>query len=588
MSRLKARALAPERTWRREDTERRGVETLAPAVGELTEMADAMKVVGRIVERVPSLLPNCLHAVIALPRPGGSLEAVAVGGPLSGAFRSGRRVTKGSLVNRVWQEQQATWATDLLAEPEPDEPELAERHRTFLRAGVRGYLALPLSVRGRTMGVLGMAFSQPWSFPGDVLATGQTFADQAALALENARLYWEAERRRWEDEVLAEISRTINASPDVHTVLRHVVEGARTLCRSESARIALREAESDTHAFRYWDDRQRGESAVSRFEARPGSPEWRALQSRRPVRAPAAEAAMDDASGEGLRAQLVVPIVTSDGLEGLLFVESRMCRPFTDLDESALVRLAEHAAVAIRKAQLFADAEAAGRRLQTVSRRLLQVQEAERRHLSRELHDEVGQALTAMRMNLQTLRQPALSKRARERLDESITLVDRILHGVRQLALDLRPSLLDDLGLAAAVRWYVSTQAERAGLLADVVTEPLPPDLPPSTTITCFRVTQEAITNIIRHARAARIAVNLRCAAHHLEVSIVDDGIGFDVATARAGASAGLLGLEERVELAGGRCRITSGPGRGTSLRAWLPTTPPSPSVSQVQGEESP
>ena len=572
-----------------EDAERRRkeAETLAQGTRALVGVHDTLQVVGRIVESVPFLLPGCIHAAVAVPRPEGTLEAVVVGGPLSTIFRPGGRVTKGSLVNRVWQEHRPTWTSDLMAEPEPAEPELAERHHIFLRAGVRAYLALPLSVRGQTVGVLGMAFGQPRPFMSEEIATGQTLANQAALALENARLYEEAERRRREAEVVAEISRTINASLDVDTVLQQVVEGARILCQSDGARIALREPETGSYTFRYWvDPNQEGYAGV-RVETGPGSLGDRVRQSRRPVRTTAAET-----SGEGFRAQMAVPIVIGNEIEGLLFVDNRSPRPFTDLDESALVLLAEHAAVALRNARLFMEAQATGRRLQAVSRRLLEVQEAERRHLSRELHDEVGQALTAVKMNLQMLRRQSAPPQATGRLDESIGLVDRILQGVRQLSLDLRPSLLDDLGLAAALRWYVSAQAERSGIAANVVTEPLPDHLPIATSTTCFRVAQEAVTNALRHAKATRITVRLRCEGKELEVSVGDNGVGFDVSDARRramqGAAAGLLGLEERVQLAGGRSSIVSVPGWGTILHAWLPLSTPSPSNTQAAAEGIP
>ena len=581
--------LALENARLHEDAERRRkeAETIAQGTRALVGMHDALQVVGRIVESAPALLPGCVHAAIAVPRPEGILEAVVVGGPLSALLRPGGRVTKGSLVNRVWQEHQPTWTSDLMAEPEPAEPELAERHHVFLRAGVRAYLALPLSVRGHTVGVLGMAFNQPRLFVGDDFTTGQTLANQAALALDNARLYEEAERRRREAEVMAEISRTINASLDVDTVLQQVVEGARTLCRSDGARIALREAETGIYPFRYWVDPQHAGYADRLAETGAGSLAELVRQRRRPVRATAS-----DISHEGFGAQMAVPILIGDEIEGLLYVDNRSPRPFTDLDEGALVLLAEHAAVALRNARLFTEAQATGRRLQAVSRRLLEVQEAERRHLSRELHDEVGQALTAVKMNLQMLRRQSPPKQATGRLDESIGLVDRILHGVRQLSLDLRPSLLDDLGLAAALRWYVSAQAERSGIAADVATEPLPDNVPIAITTTCFRVAQEAVTNALRHARATRIAVTLRCEGEELEVSVGDNGVGFDVAAARSramqGASAGLLGLEERVQLAGGRSSIASVPGWGTMLHAWLPLSNPSPPNSQATAEGIP
>ena len=511
-------SLALENARLYEDAERRGkeAEALAQGARALTGMQDAMQVVSRIVESVPSLLPGCVHAAIAVPRAEGKLVAVAVGGPLSGVFQTGKPVIKGSIVNRVWLERRPNWTADLMAEPEPEEPELAERHHVFLQAGVRSYLAVPLSVRGHTVGVLGMAFSQPHAFMGDEIATGQTFANQAALALENARLYEEAERRRREAEVVAEISRTINASLDVDTILQQVVNGARMLCQSDIARIALRDPETGACVFRYWvNTLYEGYDSV---RIRPGvrSLGGLVLQSRGPVRT--ADWMADPRfakewatviESEGIAAQMAVPIVIGEEIEGLLYVDNRSPRAFTDFDESALGLLAEHAAVAIRNARLFTTVQATGQRLQTLSARLLEVQEAERRHLARELHDEVGQALTAVRMNLQMLRRQPETALSAGRLDESLGMVDHILRGVRQLSLDLRPSLLDDLGLAAALRWYVGAQAERSGISGDVVTEDVPADLPAATATTCYRIAQEAVTNAIRHARATRITVTL-------------------------------------------------------------------------------
>jgi signal transduction histidine kinase len=256
-------------------------------------------------------------------------------------------------------------------------------------------------------------------------------------------------------------------------------------------------------------------------------------------------------------------------------VDNRSARPFTDLDEAALVHLAEHAAIAIRNAQLFAAVQATGERLQVLSSRLLDVQEAERRHIARELHDEVGQALTAVKINLQMLRRQAPAGPAASRLDDSLSMVDRILGGVRRLSLDLRPSLLDDLGLAAAVRWYVGAQAERSGLTAEVEASALPAHLPPALATTCFRIVQEAVTNVVRHAKARRLSVTLEASDERIRVVIEDDGAGFDVGAARrrglAGGSLGLLGLEERADLAGGRATIESFVGQGTTVRVEIP-----------------
>jgi signal transduction histidine kinase len=135
--------------------------------------------------------------------------------------------------------------------------------------------------------------------------------------------------------------------------------------------------------------------------------------------------------------------------------------------------------------------------------------------------------------------------------------------------------MLDDLGLVSALRWYVDRQAQRTGVVAQFTADPLDARLPPELETTCFRVAQEALTNVARHAQARHVNVRLRQREAELELVVEDDGSGFDVPAARAraarGVSMGLLGMEERVLLVGGRIDITSAPGRGTEVRARFP-----------------
>ncbi len=221
-------------------------------------------------------------------------------------------------------------------------------------------------------------------------------------------------------------------------------------------------------------------------------------------------------------------------------------------------------------------------RLQSLSRRLVEVQEEERRRLARELHDEVGQVLTAVKLNLQAMQRVSDASAPGSGLEESIGIVDRALRQVRDLSLDLRPSMLDDLGLVAALRWYVDQQAQRAGFKAELAIGSMERHLSPALDTVCFRVAQEALTNVMRHAQAQQVQVELRQRDSELDLVIRDDGVGFDVNAAleRAseGGSLGLLGMQERVQLVGGQLEIASEPMRGTEVRARFPLTPfPSP-----------
>ena len=204
--------------------------------------------------------------------------------------------------------------------------------------------------------------------------------------------------------------------------------------------------------------------------------------------------------------------------------------------------------------------------LEALSRKLIEAQEAERRAVARELHDDFGQVLTALKLNLQR----------RERSDsESIALVDGAIARMRDLAQDLRPPLLDELGLEASLRWYVEREAKRAGLAFHLALAPLAQRPPAAVETTCFRVAQEALTNVIRHAQAHAVDVELGPAAGMLQLTVRDDGRGFDVPAARLraarGGSQGLLSMQERVALVDGHLEIDSAPGRGTAVRARLP-----------------
>ncbi len=225
--------------------------------------------------------------------------------------------------------------------------------------------------------------------------------------------------------------------------------------------------------------------------------------------------------------------------------------------------------------QVAEKSEAYSRKLQVLSRRLVEVQETERWHIARELHDEIGQALTVMQLNLQAMLTSPNANGLTSRLAELLKVVEHVLEQVQDISLNLRPSILDDLGLQPALHWYTERQAARLELKIGFQADPLDQRLDPVIETACFRVAQEALTNVARHARAKTVTVELRREDGQLHLCVCDDGIGFDVAATREkavrGASLGLLGMEERASLAGGRLEFNSIRGRGTQVHAWFP-----------------
>lgn len=221
------------------------------------------------------------------------------------------------------------------------------------------------------------------------------------------------------------------------------------------------------------------------------------------------------------------------------------------------------------------EREHAREKVRALSQRLVTVQEKERRQIARELHDEIGQSLTAAEMHLQAALRTPEAAALEKRLKESIKAVERVLEQVHDLSLNLRPSMLDDLGLEPAVRWYANRQAGAIGLKVDYSFAPLEQRLDPYIETECFRVAQEAVNNVVRHARSGRLELELTRRKDELHLRVRDDGIGFNVEVARAqavqGASLGVLSMEERAGLSGGGFEISSSPGCGTEVHAWFP-----------------
>jgi signal transduction histidine kinase len=211
-------------------------------------------------------------------------------------------------------------------------------------------------------------------------------------------------------------------------------------------------------------------------------------------------------------------------------------------------------------------------------RRIVAAQESERQRIARDLHDETGQALTAIGLGLRGLESRVSNDApaATQTLHELQTLTAESLRELQRLMSDLRPAHLDDLGLAATLRWYASRVEERTGLRVHVGVSGAERPMADATRICTFRIVQEAVNNVIRHAEAAKVDVALEYAHDAVRVIVRDDGRGFDVERLKQPSAShrqplGLAGMQERAALLGGRVTILSRPGEGTSIEASVP-----------------
>ena len=216
----------------------------------------------------------------------------------------------------------------------------------------------------------------------------------------------------------------------------------------------------------------------------------------------------------------------------------------------------------------YEEVEVARRELQRLSERLLTAQEEERRNLSRELHDEIGQAMSAMLVELGRAEAAVNGDMRAERLRSVRRMAEASVGMVRNMALLLRPSMLDDLGLMAALRWQAREVTRRWGLRVKMVAGEITEDLPDSHRTCLYRVVQEALTNCAKHSQATQVRVVVHQEPDGLSVTVQDDGIGFEPGREKG---LGLMGMEERVESLGGRFSIESVPGNGTVLSIQFP-----------------
>ena len=259
---------------------------------------------------------------------------------------------------------------------------------------------------------------------------------------------------------------------------------------------------------------------------------------------------------------MLVPLIARGRTLGVMtFVRGSRAPRYVARDVALAEDLAGRCAIAIENARLYTAEQAARERLHALSRRLVEVQEEERRHLARELHDELGQLLTGVRLQLEAGSMP-----------EALSLVGEAMAKVRALSLELRPAVLDDLGLLPAVLWHLERYTAQTGVRVAFQHSGVDRRFPLELETAAYRVAQEALTNVARHAGVQAATLRLWAAGGALCAEVEDEGGGFE-AEGAGGAyrTGGLRGMRERVELLGGSLAVDAAPGQGTRITAVLP-----------------
>jgi len=427
------------------------------------------------------------------------------------------------------------------------------------------FLGVPILLRGVAYGNLYLTEKHGGvDFTEEDEELTQLLAAQAAVAIENARLYESSTRWLRQLESLNEIGTALASEIELEPLLGLVARRLRELVRARLVLIALPQGGAMTVAAAEGDETQG--IAGARLEL-GGSKAGRVLQRGRSERV---DSVLDDPEVDqlaarqlGVRSALYVPLIARGRAIGVLIAHDRegSSPAFSDDDLRLAESLADRAAVAVDLSERVGrDALA----------RVVKAQEHERKRLARELHDETGQALTSILLGLKPLEQSARTDEERAAMASLRELVVSTLRDVRRLAVELRPSALDDFGLATAVERLADTFRDSTGMRVDVETQLGEVRLPPEVETALYRIVQEALANIVKHAEATHVSILLTRKDFSVAAVVEDDGKGFDE-TDTGDDVLGIVGMRERVGLVGGRLAIESGSGSGTTVAAEVP-----------------
>ena len=423
------------------------------------------------------------------------------------------------------------------------------------------FLGVPVLLRGIAYGNLYLTEKEGGDdFSDEDQELVELLASQAAVAIENTRLYESATRWSRQLESLMEVSSAMARETSVDRLLDLIAERLHDLLEARLVTVALPAGPEQVRivaAAGEQADEVLGE-LLPLHESKTG----RVFERRRSERV---DSVLDDPEVDRVftrrvhaRAGLWVPLLVQDRAIGVISAYDKLSAPdarFTEEDIRLAETFATRAAVAV---------ELSERVERDALRRVVAAQELERQRLARELHDETGQALTSILLGLRAMEAAKTDEDVRAAAVDLRELVVRTLQDVRQLAVELRPKALDDFGLIAALERLVETWTEQTGISVQLQAS-LPGRLPSEIETALYRIVQEALTNIVKHARASRVSIVLSERERAVTVVIEDDGIGFAPRSAREDGL-GLVGMRERVALIGGRLEIESREGAGTTL----------------------
>jgi PAS domain S-box-containing protein len=445
-------------------------------------------------------------------------------------------------------------------------------------------MAAPLLIGDMATGMILLTAEQEGTFNEADLSRLTAFTVPAALAIHNAQLYRAEFTARRASETLGAAVQSLIETLDIDHVIQTLLDYIHLFVHVDTAGVTLFEKVSPggvrvVRGYGGWEDKADIESFP--LDGITDSAIQRVISSRKSLIIPnvTAELGSDERTeSPKIHHWLLLPLVSNEQMIGFVEAGNASEKTFAPEQIHWAEALVAQAGVAIQNASLFEQVQTSKSRLQSLARKLVDVQESERNHIARELHDEAGQSLSSLKLSLGRLEHdPGCPAHISQRLYELKQLVDHVLEDLHRLAMDLRPAALDHLGLIAALEQLTNKlNSEQLSIRFNIYGfegERLSQVLETS----IYRIIQEALTNAIRHSQASNLSILLEKKAGQVRIYVEDNGVGFDLEDLQIEGHLGLAGMRERAEMMGGRLTIDSAPGKGTSILLEVPDAPKNP-----------
>lgn len=457
----------------------------------------------------------------------------------------------------------------------------ADPHYAVLMHGRRrALLAVPMVADDQVVGALKIGRPRPGLFSDDEVAIAQDLAAALAVGIAQDQLRKAETQARQIAQTISAANLALTQYLALSDVINTLLDNLLLLVPYHSAVVYLLEDETTLrpYAMRGYDLQGANTAVHASFDLQLLPITARVVTGKQSLRIDDIQRDPEWIACPGTdhcHSWLGVPLIAGDRVIGLYSLDNAEPGFFSAEHLRHAELLAPQAVIAIENARLFEDLTQSRTQLQRLSLQIVQVQEAERAHLARELHDEIGQLLTGLHLSLESdLRADAAS--GRPQICAALETCNQMIQRVRELSLKLSPPMLAELGLAETLHWYAGRFTEQTKIRVDVRHNNLDRIIRADLALSAYRIIQEALTNVARHAGVTTVTVQAWTTAEILALQVIDAGRGFDPSALNPERSIGLTGIRERARLMGGQLSIITAPGQGVRIMAEIPLVEPS------------